>query len=329
MSQLLKSLGLLSVCLFLACISLSAQQAPKRLILKDGSYQTATRWEIKGDRVRFYSAERYAWEELPTLLVDWPATERFNRELESDRAAGAIKLNKQADADEPPEKPELPPVAPGLRLPDDGGVFLLDTFKNQPELVEMQQNGGELNHHTGRNILRAAINPLALSSKQTIEVQGSHAAVQAHVSQPVFYLYLQLDAGATSPPVPIDDKKVPAPAVQPPPPAERYRIVRMQSAKDKRVVGDLSVGVTGKISHKENAIKSSSSKFGDWIKITADEPLPQGEYAIIELLEKGQINFYVWDFGVDASAPENANAQSARPAPSGNAAQPVLEKRPK
>src|SRR5262249_37637413 len=156
-----------------------------------------------------------------------------------------------------------------------------------------------LNRHTGRNILRAAINPLALSSKQTIEVQGAHAAVQAHVSQPVFYL--QLDAGETS--AQVNDKKVPAPPGQAPPgqapPAGgRYRIVRMQSAKDKRVVGDLSVGVTGKISHKESSIKSSSTAFGDWIKITADEPLPKGEYAIIELLEKGEINFYVWDFGV-------------------------------
>src|SRR5262249_50377509 len=143
--------------------SVAAQQNPKRLILKDGSYQTATTWELVGKRVRYYSAERYLWEELPSDFVDWPATEKYNQEHDAQRSGKATLADKEGEID----SPETPTVAPGLRLPDGGGVFLLDAYQSQPQLLQLAQNGGELNKHMGKNILRAAINPLALSSKQS------------------------------------------------------------------------------------------------------------------------------------------------------------------
>src|ERR1041385_5927518 len=102
-----------------ACVCARAQQNPKRLIMQDGSYQSATQWEIKGDRVRYYSAERYDWEEIPKSMVDWPATERYNRERAGQRDE---TIKEIATADEADER-EAPLVSPGLRLPNTGGVF--------------------------------------------------------------------------------------------------------------------------------------------------------------------------------------------------------------
>src|ERR1700687_2334715 len=160
---------LVAAVVILARIPASAQQLAKRLILKDGSYQLATKWEVKGDRVRYLSAERDEWEELPNSLVDWAATDKF----EKDRPAGvpapeAVELDKEVEAERRAEEAKTPQVVPGLHLPDDGGMLLLDTFQTQPQLVLLQQNTGEINRNKRTNMLRSAIIPIA-SSKQTIE----------------------------------------------------------------------------------------------------------------------------------------------------------------
>src|SRR5271165_1795228 len=123
----LRSRAFLSAALILLLVlpALSpAQDLARRLILKDGSFQLVTKYEVKGDRVRYMSAERDDWEELPTSLVDWPATEKY----EKDRAAGesvpeAVQLDKEIEKESERAEAKLPQVAPGLRLPDDSGVF--------------------------------------------------------------------------------------------------------------------------------------------------------------------------------------------------------------
>jgi hypothetical protein len=287
--------------------STHGQQLAKRLILKDGSYQLTTKWEVKGDRVRYMSAERDEWEELPNSLVDWPATEKF----EKDRAAGAaapeaVELDKEVEAERRAEDARTPEVAPGLRLPEDGGMLLLDTFQTQQQLVVLQQNTGELNRNRKTNILHAAVNPIA-SSKQTIELDGLHASVQAHAALPAIYVSLDQDqvANPSSQPGP----QQPQQAQQPEQPWDRFHIVRVQSKKNKRIIGDIKVNLLGKTSQEQSLIPTTSQRLtGGWVKITPATALEPGEYAVVELLGKEGMNTFVWDFGVNPAAPANASA---------------------
>ena len=189
---------LVALCLVLAWRA-SGQELAKRLILKDGSYQLASKWEVKGDRVRYFSAERGEWEEVPKSMVDWAATEKYAKDRDSGvPLPGAVELDKELAADRQAEEAKTPEVAPGLRLPQDGGVLLLDVFDNDPQLVELHQNSGEIIPDRKGNILRAAINPVA-SAKQNVELAGLHAKIQAHVVLPAIYIRLELPDQAANP----------------------------------------------------------------------------------------------------------------------------------
>ena len=284
-----------------------AQTLAKRLILKDGTYQLAAKYEMKGDRVRYFSAERGEWEELPKNLIDWDATEKFEQgRLQGEPAPEAVALDKELEAEQKAEEARAPKVAPGIHLPDDGGVFLLDTFQNQPQLDEINQSGGDLNKNMKSNILRAAINPLA-SAKQTIELDGVRAKVQSHTGVPAIYVNID--------PVDANGKLVLAPGEAPPPPAaERFKIVRAEIKNGKRIAGGIKVAPYGKVKADEKFIPSTVQELtGGWVKLSPQQPLPNGEYAVVEMLGKEGMNLYVWDFGVNPSAPANASPWKSDP----------------
>ena len=297
-----------------------AQDLARRLILKDGSYQLVTKYEIKGDRVRYMSAERDDWEELPASLIDWPATEKF----EKDRAAGAavpeaVQLDKEIEEENTRAQAMLPEVAPGLRLPEESGVYLLDSFQGESQVVELQQTMSELAHNPKTNIFRGAINPIG-GLKVAVELDGPHAAIQAHVAVPS--IYLNIDAAPDHPDKPSpkysnSDNQGPQQPQQPEKaslPYDRFRLVRTEAKSNKRVVGDMKRQITGKIVQDQHLVKTTITRVsGGWLKITPSDILQPGEYVLVEMtgqqdvVGKEGMNLYVWDFGVNPKAAANAN----------------------
>jgi len=308
-----------------------AQQLAKRLILKDGSYQLITKYEVHGDRVHYFSAERDDWEDVPNSMVDWDATARFER----DRAAGepapeAVQLDREIAEERKAEEAKSPEVAPGLRLPEDGEVFLLDTFKTEPELVELQQNNAEVNRDTRHNILRAAIDPVA-SSKQTIELGGRYSKIQSHVG--LFSIYVKAAEEVNDSDASLQKKSSadPSHSDKPEESASRFHIVRLQANKDVRVIGTIKVAVYGKVSQQQDFVVAKvESLSGGWAKITPVSELTTGEYALVELMDKSELSSGVWDFGVNPYAPPNPSALKPSPqsAPAPNHAVELQQRKP-
>jgi hypothetical protein len=301
-----------------------AQDLAHRLILKDGSYQLVTKYEVKGDRVRYKSAERDEWEELPSALVDWPATEKY----EKDRTAAipeaaALDKEEKETADREAQRSNLPQVAPGLRLPEDSGVFLLDNFQGQPQLDEMQPTEGDVNRNTKANIFRGAI-PMP-SAKQSVELQGDHASLHVHVAVPSIYINVDqqdrrappsgetasaqmnqpsLDAPRAEPQRPQQPEQ-PEQAVVP---FDRFRIVRAKVKGGKRIVSDLKRTAAGKLSQDQDFVNTTIDRIsGGWLKLTPTHDLAPGEYALIEIQGNEGMNLYLWDFSVNPNSPANAN----------------------
>jgi len=305
----------------------------KRLILKDGSYQIVAKYEVHGDRVRYLSAERDDWEEIPYALIDWTATNKWNKEHEPGAAATAAgqpaapgngqpgatdEGEKEAaaiDAAAAAERADLrsrtPQVAPGLNLPDESGIFVLDYYQGIPELVRLGQTVGMVSGGTSHSVLRAAIDSFH-GSQEPVRINGQAAPVRLHVDVPA--LYVSLDTRAEEEVEPeaalvVDTHGASSTADKNDysSPDSRYAIVRVDVRPGERVIGAVRITRAGEARQSEDIVPTTATILPGrhWMKLTPKEPLTIGDYALMEILGPGQVNLDVWDFGVSPNAPEN------------------------
>ncbi len=254
-------------------------QTARRLILTDGSYQMATEWNRTGDRVRYFSAERAEWEELPTALVDWKATEEWNAVRAKSQEEEMKQATEEQVAAHKEERTNTPLVAPELRLPEEGGVFLLEVLAGKPVLQKVGGSKIQENDHEGKTILKRSVIPVA-SQVQTIELKGAAAKVRVHSAAPSIF-------------VDVDDRQGAIPG-------DSFRMVRLARKKDLRVLAKNTMAISGDQSQKEEFLHSRAEKLsGDWWKLIPLEDLKPGEYAIVVSAPGDDSNGVVWDFGVD------------------------------
>jgi hypothetical protein len=288
-----------------------------RLILKDGSYQLVRDYQIVGDRVRYLSQERGEWEELPYDLVDWNATNKWEKDhadLAADDASPAMKEAETIDKEESDErndqKARMPEVATGLELPDEEGVFVLDTFQGTPELVELRAAELTTKSKTRKGI--DVLNPQATERAQ-IELEGSHARVHLHVNDPAFYLSLGVDdmkEPVLSHPYTVDTAGVrPAANVKhgAHSPQSGFVIVRVDERQAVRIVGAIKVNSDGSVTHDEDTIPAKVEVVPGkhWLKIEPQQTLKLGEYALVEIISPTDISETAWDFRVDPRLGDN------------------------
>ncbi len=315
--------------LSLAASAQDASPGRERLILKDGSYQVVLRYERKGDRVRFRSAERDdGWEEMPADLIDWPATARYNHDHAAGAAATdpadpanqeAAELDREAAARRADEAARQPEIAKGLRLPDESGVWALDSYNDVPEIVRVRQSDGDLNTDTGHSVKAAAIPRPGDHSgaRDLIRLQGYKAAVSFHVARPVFFVALDNPAAlpAREDALVVDThgaSAAMADKTQHASLASTYALVRLRVWKDERAASAeqlraLASGGAVDGSAEVVATRRTILPGNHWMRIEPESDLNLGQYSLIEVLGDGGFNLDGWDFGVNPLAAENKN----------------------
>ena len=198
----------------------------------------------------------------------------------------------------------------GLELPDEDGVFVLDTFQGTPELVELLPSDLSLNQRNRKGL--ATLNPLA-GQKATVELNGAHAKVHLHVNDPAIYLSLEGQDNVeqvlshavtvqTHGAKDVANRKHGAHS-----PKSGFAIVKVDQRREVRIIGAVNVSASGKVTQNEDVIPTKAEVMAGkhWLKLTPETTLTIGEYALVEILSPSDISQSVWDFRVDPRTGDN------------------------
>ena len=297
-----------------------------RLILKDGNYQMVLSYAVKGDVVRYRSAERNGEpEDIPLALVDLPATKAWERAhdpatspTEAAAQGSAPVLSPELAREEATRAARTPEVVRDLRLPDDDSMLVLDTFQGMPELVPLPQQGSDLNRETAHAVQKGDVNP-ASSPHDLLFLKEERADVQVHVPDPEFYVRLEgkgeADSGGGGSFTVDTGGQAGRATSEGGSPQSEYVIEHLDVRRGQRAVESFQPGQlgSGRLGADVIEMQAESLPGGVWLRLKPKRPLAFGEYALIEVLGRRTVNLDTWDFGVHPTAKENDEA--IRPEP--------------
>jgi len=262
----------------------------KKLVLKDGSFQLVRDYQRQGERVRYMSAERGDWEEIPAAMVDWEATSRAAAGEKSEQDALAKKIHAQEQAQKIETVMDVDAslqVAPGVFLPPGEGMFLIDGKSVKP----LEQVGSEIRTDK-KQYLKRVLSPIPIvPSKQNVQIPGTRASIRVTDGQAEFYL-------REAPPDP--DRTTPiVKSSRPGESGPEVELVRATVKGHKRQLESIKRLFGEQLEEKRDTISIQRWEIAPTVfRFTLSGPLPPGEYALAEILPDG-MNLFVWDFGVD------------------------------
>lgn len=263
----------------------------KKLVLKDGTYQLIREYELKGDRVRYFSTERGQWEEIPTAMVDWDATKKAeNAEEKTDEALLKKVENQEAatHAQTPIDVDASLLVAPGVFLPDGEGMFAIEG----KSVKRIAQAGSDVKTDK-KTVLKQVLTPIpVIPSKRNVELPGTRAAVRLTTGTPEFYLRSPLPDADDASSIERSSRLGDA--------APEVVLVRAKVKGNKRLLESIRSYFGQEIGQERQEIGVQRWDVApDVYRFTLSEQLAPGEYALAEILPGG-LNLFVWDFAVDA-----------------------------
>jgi len=264
----------------------------KKLILKDGNFQLVREYARNGERVRYFSLERGAWEEIPASMIDWAATQKVEAATAARDKAELEKLKTQEEATRTDMALDVDAslqTASGMFLPSGEGMFAVEGKK--ATLLEQAETEAKRDK---KQFLKQIASPIPIvPSKTNIELPAAHAKTRLDPSQLEFYL-------REAPPDP-DQPSAIQKSSRPGESGPEVELVRATVKGNKRVLEQVKALFGEKLDEARNTVLLQRWQVAPNVyRFTLGEPLLPGEYALAEILPGG-INLYVWDFGVDGS----------------------------
>ncbi len=189
-------------------------------------------------------------------------------------------------------------VAPGIPLPANGMVWILDQPENKPKLVRIYITNALANRHVGENVARAEL--WVVKEVSTLDLLGAAARLRVNNHTPAIFIRksaveeeeLQSAANAKS----VDS---------------HYVLLRLRALEDRRVLCSFSYWrFGGKRTRHEDDVEAQSEEIagGKWLKMTPRQPLRDGEYAVVRMPEdKTEAGTLAYDFGIGPLAQPSAN----------------------